>query len=46
MDVPKLYSIESVYPIRERPLKGFDESLQAALFVDIEAGNAHVVVGP
>ena len=43
MGVSKLYRIESVYPIRERLVQGFDESLQDALFVDIGAGNAHVV---
>ena len=43
--VPKIYRIESVYPIRERLVKGFDESLQDALFVDIGSGNGHVVVG-
>ena len=45
MDVPKLYRTESVYLIRERFIQGFDDSLQDALFVDIGAGNAHVVVG-
>ena len=45
MGVPKIYRIESVYPIRERLVHGFDESLQDALFVDIGAGNAHVVAG-
>ena len=45
MGVPKLYRIESVYPIRERLVKGFNESLRDAIFVEIGAGNAHVVVG-
>ena len=45
MGIPKLYRIESVYPIHERLVKGFEESLQDALFVDIGAGNGHVVVG-
>ena len=45
MGVPKLYRTESVYPIRERFVKGFDESLQDALSVGIGAENAHVVVG-
>ena len=43
MGVSKLHRIESVYPIRERLVHGFDELLQDALFVDIGAGNAHVV---
>ena len=45
MGVPKVYRIESVYPIRERLVIGFDKSLQDALFVGIGAGNAHVVEG-
>lgn len=45
MGVSKLHRIENVYPIRERLVNGFDESLQDALFVDIGAGNAHVVAG-
>ena len=45
MGVPKFYRIESVYPIHERLVQGFDESLQDAFFVDIGAGNAHVVAG-
>ena len=43
MGVSKLYRIESVYPIHERLVQGFDESLQDALSVDIGAGNAHAV---
>ena len=45
MGVSKLHRIESVYPIREHLVNGFDESFQDALFVDNGAGNAHVVVG-
>ena len=45
MGVSKLHRIETVYPIRERLVHGFDQSLQDALFVDIGAGNGHVVAG-
>ena len=45
MGVSKLHRIESIYPIRERLVHGFDKSLQDALFVDIGASNAHVVAG-
>ena len=45
MGVSTLYRIESIYPIRERLVHGFDKALQDALFVDIGAGNGHVVAG-
>ena len=45
MGVSTLYRIESIYPIRERLVHGFDKALKDALFVDIGAGNAHVVAG-
>ena len=45
MGVSKLQRIESVYPIRERLVTGFDETLQDAFFVDVGAGNGHVVLG-
>lgn len=35
--------ISSVYPIHERLVAGFDASLSDAFFIDIGAGNAHVV---
>ena len=33
MGVPKFYRIESVYPIHERLVQGFDESLQDAFLL-------------
>lgn len=45
MGVSKLYRIQSIYPIRERLVHGFDRSLQDALFVEVRVGNAHVVAG-
>ena len=43
MGISKSQRIESVYPIQERLVNGFDEKIQDALVVDIGAGSAHVV---
>lgn len=45
MGVAKAQRVESVYPIQERLFDGFDGAVQDALFVDVGAGNGHMVLG-